>query len=463
MKINRDNYEAYFLDYHEGQLSPEMVEEVLLFAEQNPDLKTFLDEFEAISLQADPDVVFENKSSIRKNHIFATSQVNELNYEEYLLNETEGLLNAEEISAIEEFISINPQFEKERRLYALAHLSVDDNFVFEAKESLKIRAIPVGAIDAETFETFMARDLEGDLNPDEKLHFAEFMKYNPQLQKDQEIYKHTILNAETDIVFEDKNSLKRTAVIPMRRLVYYALSAAASLALIFSIYFLLDRNTIPQQVAEQGKVKSTVNKVITEPIKALPENQVAVNIQQPSDIVSTRKQKTDNITNAKTLNGNSNKIGLQEPLAYSNRNTVDLLKAKSAREITTRSYVEPQFTFIRVSQMYSNKNREFYYNLKLADELQYARLNEKDKNPGRTILNSALEKVGVLFASNRVAQPQEEKSSFSMWTVAQLGVQTYNKITSSDVDLGLHKDDSGKVVGYNLESARFEIDKDLNK
>lgn len=463
MKINRDNYEAYFLDYHEGQLSPEMVEEVLLFAEQNPDLKTFLDEFEAISLVADRDIVFDKKSSLKKNHIFATSQVNELNYEEYLLNETEGLLNDDELSAIEEFISINPQFEKDRKLFALAHLSVDDEIVFEDKESLKKKVIPVGAIDAETFETFMAREIGGNLNPDEKLQLDEFILYNPQLQKDRKLYAHTILSPETDIIFEDKNSLKRTAVIPMRRLVYYALSAAASLALIFSIYFLLDRNTIPQKIAEQGKVKSTVNKVITEPIKALPENQVAVNIRQPSEITSTRKQKTDNITNAKTLNGNADKIRLQEPLALSDRNTVEPLQAKSAREITTRSYVDPQFTFIRVSQMYSNKNREFYYNLKLADELQYAQLNEKDKNPGKTILNSALEKVGDLFASNRVAQPQEEKRNFSMWTVAQLGVQTYNKITSSDVEFGLHKDDSGKVVGYNLESSRFGIDKDLNK
>ena len=54
MKINRDNYEAYFLDYFEGQLSLEMVEEVLMFADQNPDLRNVLEDFEAVSLVADP-------------------------------------------------------------------------------------------------------------------------------------------------------------------------------------------------------------------------------------------------------------------------------------------------------------------------------------------------------------------------------------------------------------------------
>ena len=70
MKINRDNYEAYFLDYHEGQLSPEMIEEVELFVVQNPDLKNMLDEFEAISLVADEDVVFETKFSLKKKSGF---------------------------------------------------------------------------------------------------------------------------------------------------------------------------------------------------------------------------------------------------------------------------------------------------------------------------------------------------------------------------------------------------------
>jgi len=69
MKINRDNYEAYFLDYYEGQLSPDMIEEVMLFVKQNPELKNIFDEFEAISLVADQDIVFDNKSSLKKNQV----------------------------------------------------------------------------------------------------------------------------------------------------------------------------------------------------------------------------------------------------------------------------------------------------------------------------------------------------------------------------------------------------------
>jgi len=440
-----------------------MIEEVLLFVRQNPDLQNVLNEYRAVSLVADPDIVFEKKSSLKKNQIFATSQVDELNYEEYLVNEAEGVLNEEQLSAIEEFISINPQFEKDRRLFALAHLRPENDIVFEAKESLKKKAIPVGTINAETYETFMARETEGDLNPDEKLQFAEFMQYNPHLEKDRKIYTLAKLSAESDIVFEEKNSLKHAIVIPFRRKVYYTLSAAASLALIFSIYFLLDQNKIPSNIVEQGKVKNTINAIINEPAQAIPDKQVAVKFDRPADVVSIHDRNTGKVTiNAATTDIAVNNQA-QEPLAYTDRSAVKLLQTISAGEVTSRSYVDPQFTFIRGSQMYSNQNLEFYYNLKLAQEIQYAQMNSKDQNPAKTIFNSITGKVGDLLALNRKAPPTEEKKNVSLWTFAELGVKTFNTITSSEVELNLQKDDEGKVVGYDLESSLIDIERELKK
>jgi hypothetical protein len=113
--------------------------------------------------------------------------------------------------------------------------------------------------------------------------------------------------------------------------------------------------------------------------------------------------------------------------------------------------------------MYSNQNLEFYYNLKLAEEIQYAELNSKDKNPAKTLLNAASEKAGSLFAFKKPASAKEENKGFSMWTLAQLGVQTLNTVTQSDMELNLKKDDEGKVIGYDLQSGLFNIDKDLKK
>ncbi len=468
MKINRDNYEAYFLDYHEGQLSPEMVEEVLIFVDQNPDLKNVFEEFEAVTLVADKDIVFGEKSALRKNHIFATSQVNEMNYEEFLIGETEGLLNAEQLASIEEFISINPQFEKDRKLYALAHLSAENEIVFEAKDSLKQKAIPVGLINEETFETYMAHELEGDLNPDEKIQLVEFMQYNPQLEKDRKLYKQTILTAETDIVFEDKASLKKS-VIPIRRIVYYALAAAASLALIFSVYFLFDRNNINPGIAEQGKVENTVNSVINEPATEIPPKQIASNIDNPVQLspnptAGISKKGIIKEVNSPNTNNVVSTDQSKKNIALAERQNVESVQIRPANKITTRSYVDPQFTFIRSSQMYINKNRELYYNIKLAEGIQYAELNSKDKQPAKTILNAITSKVKDLLASNReAAPPKEEKKNLSLWTLAELGIHTINSLTSSEMQLKLQKDEKGNVVAYDFESGLFDFEKEVKK
>ena len=461
MKINRDNYEAYFLDYFEGQLSPEMVEGVLMFVDQNPDLKNVFDEFEGVSLVADQDIVFEKKSYLKKNQVFATSQVNELNYDEFLVGETEGLLNPEQLASIEEFISINPQFEKDRRLYKLAHLSTEDKIVYNAKESLKQKAIAVGLINAETFETFMARELEDDLDQDEKHQLAEFMVYNPQLEKDRKLYKHTILNAETYIVFENTNSLKQS-VTPIRRVVYYAISAAASLALIVSFYFLLDRSEIPHSIAEQGNVKTKINSTVAEPSAIFADKQGAAAIKQPAHTVTNPGQVNKTAKTTATKNNGTENLG-KEYLATNDRHSVESLLPRSVVAITTRSYVEPQFTFIRSSQMYMNLNREFYYNMKLAEQMEYAQLNQKDKQPAKTILDAITGKARGLLASNKPTPQQEEKKNLSLWTFAELGVQTFNTITSGELELNLNKDEDGKVVSYNLESGLIDLEREVKK
>jgi hypothetical protein len=463
MKINRDNYEAYFLDYHEGQLSPEMAEEVMVFVGMNPDLRSVFNEFESITLVDDQNIVFENKSFLKKNQVFATSQVNDSNYEEFLISETEGLLNTEQLAALEEFISINPQFEKDRRLYALAHLPAENDLVFESKESLKQKAIAVGSIDEGTFETYFARELEDDLDAGEQLQLAEFMQYNPHLEKDRRLYKETILTAGTDIVFENKNLLKQ-AITPMRRIVYYALSAAASLALVMSIYFLLDRNDIPKNIAEQGKPGNSIEQQIKEPANIVPDNQVAANAQQETEIPSDQGNTSSKSNNTPLQSDVDVKIiDSEKDLAVADRQSIEPIQARAARKITTRQFVDPQFTFIRKSQMYQNEQIEFYYNLKLAEQVQYAQLNTKDKNPAKTIMNAATGKAADLFANRSNSQSREEKKNVSLWTFAELGVQTFNSVTSSDLELNLRKDEEGKVVAYGIQSGLIDFEKEVKK
>ena len=68
MKINRDNYESWFLDYNEGNLDPEEMGMVHLFKIEHPDLADETEEFSPI-LKADSGLVYRARISSRKRYM----------------------------------------------------------------------------------------------------------------------------------------------------------------------------------------------------------------------------------------------------------------------------------------------------------------------------------------------------------------------------------------------------------
>ena len=66
MKINRNNYESFFLDYLEGNLSKADVAMVEKFISLNPDLKEELRNFEIIDLNPDKEE-FTGKKELKKS------------------------------------------------------------------------------------------------------------------------------------------------------------------------------------------------------------------------------------------------------------------------------------------------------------------------------------------------------------------------------------------------------------
>jgi len=225
------------------------------------------------------------------------------------------------------------------------------------------------------------------------------------------------------------------------------------------------RNDIPRNIAERGNVKNKINSTIAEPVIENPDKQIASTIKLPAEKQSIPDpNQNDVIINPSTTDNNTTNNQVRNIMAFVDRRTVESLPSRSAVEITTRSYVDPEFTFIRTSQMYINQNMEFYYIMKLAEQIQYAEVNSKDKNPARTIYDASLGRVTELFAANKSSAPStEEKKNLSLWTFAELGVQTFNTITSSELELKLQKDDEGKVVSYGIESGLIDFEKEVKK
>ncbi len=137
MKITRKNYEAYFLDYREKNLTPDQVTELFVFLEQNPDLREEFESFENISILPEKKIRFEPKEALKKYALIPTDHIDNKNYDEYLVRELEGDLTEDESTELKAFMELNPKSKLEFNIYRNAFLKPDMEVRFEGKEKLK--------------------------------------------------------------------------------------------------------------------------------------------------------------------------------------------------------------------------------------------------------------------------------------------------------------------------------------
>ncbi len=464
MKITRDNCEAYFLDYHEGTLSPEMAAEVLLFVELNPEFRTSFEGFETITL-SDDFQLFDNKNSLKQAIDFSSTSINSKNIDEFLIAEVEGLLSIETLAALDTFLLNNPQFAHSRKLYSLTLLKPDSEDVFSAKSLLHKQSIPVGLVTSDTIDTFLVKELESDIEANEKLELEEYLKYNPEAIKSRGLYARTVLQADLNMVFPAKANLKRTIALP-RKTFYSVFSVAASIALLIGFYIMMYTNPTPKD----NNVINPISEVQSPEIKTTtPETKKSIELALNTDASKTSSSTllTNSLDHAKRKQASSdtqnnsirNNDAVQTVGVERISGDIAYVQPIFVSNMQSSSYVDSKYMFIRMSAMYVNQYNEYYYNLKLADELQYAQYNSKDRNPERTIYNAFASNAENRFAS-LLNKPQRETAPVNGWSFAELGVKTYNAITGSEVELKLQKDEDGQVMSYGLESAVVNFERE---
>jgi hypothetical protein len=130
MKITRDNYEVYFLDYLEGNLDENMVDDFIDFLRQNPDLKAELEMADAVKVELE-NISFEGKGKLYKQNY---DQETEFNHA--AVARLEGDLHENEKTEFEHYLSTHPEKQKEAALFEKTRLKADESVVFRKKRSL---------------------------------------------------------------------------------------------------------------------------------------------------------------------------------------------------------------------------------------------------------------------------------------------------------------------------------------
>lgn len=135
MGINIENYEAWFLDYAEGNLNEQQVADLMLFLVQHPELKEELEEdFGSVELPTES-VVLPNKEALKQGGAIVSVS----NIDDFLIAELEGTLTQEELMSLQLFLQQNPGFQKDQVLFQKTRLQADLNIQYADKEGLKRR------------------------------------------------------------------------------------------------------------------------------------------------------------------------------------------------------------------------------------------------------------------------------------------------------------------------------------
>lgn len=132
MKINNNNYELFLMDYLDGKLDANEVSEVLLFLEQNPDIKT---EFEGI---AEINIVDLQEAPMSFAHLKQKEfgQIKK-GYEPLMVGALEGDLTTAERITLNTGFELYPELIQEQTLFAQTILQPDDAVIYPDKKSLK--------------------------------------------------------------------------------------------------------------------------------------------------------------------------------------------------------------------------------------------------------------------------------------------------------------------------------------
>jgi len=134
MIITRENYQAFFLDYHEGNLTSGQIAELMDFLVENPDLKEEFDEIDLVYLQDPNPDVFSHKDDLKMP---LDAAIGGPIGDRHLIAWHEGDLNQEEQKMVLEAISEDSNLERDFNLFGLAKIQPDLTITFKGKSSLK--------------------------------------------------------------------------------------------------------------------------------------------------------------------------------------------------------------------------------------------------------------------------------------------------------------------------------------
>jgi hypothetical protein len=402
MNINRNNYEIYFLNYLEGRLTTDETAGLLLFADENPDLKELIDGEGLIFLVPDEKISFFPKSALKKNIV-------------------SGIENESVGSAINHNTS------------DVVRITINEG----------------------NYEEFMIRYYENELEEVEKAELANFLKNSPTYIKEFETFRNTILKPEIAITYPHKSGLKGNLVLhPLPKRIFAIVSVAASV-LLFSTLFLKYINQPDLKKHNYQLAGSNNNKIETVNPVNVKNNIASIN---PTNITTKNKSELADITSG--VNGNLSKKAIVirhgfEPITpnrkeeITERTTFEIPSALVTKQtiLLASADIKAPATINRRTDFDGITSAAYYDPDPDVLPLKEDR-NNIGSRLGSTLASGISQTAGTIAREPELGRLLRGKVSLS--DLARLGIAGFNLVTDSKLSVTPKYDEDGNQKGYTI-------------
>jgi hypothetical protein len=362
--------------------------------------------------------------------------INQHNFELFILDYYEGKLDAAATGELMLYLEQNRDAREAFESYEAIMLTPDLSRQYEPKSSLKKTVvIAVGELNEENYEKYFMESVENNLSATQLSNLSEFVGKNPQLQKTLDNYKKTVLQPDLSLVFEGKEMLKKTLVVPLRptplrRMIVVSISVAAVLAVVLI----------------SGIILSNINTTDKNGSYAFSFVDISKSLRKTSAVV---KQNEEN-----DIPQSGNKVSYQtntQNITFADMNSSNNKPALDKLQIKKGTYIEPTIGKELTASVVLLKRSE-YSNLIDERELLLSRRNKESTSQEEGLADYVVN--GIKNAARSTAKNKEDikdNKRLGFWDIAGFGVYTYNKITNNNLTLNKQTDASGRLMSFNLE------------
>jgi hypothetical protein len=355
--------------------------------------------------------------------------IDRYNYEEFFLDYLEGNLSDSEVKNLERFLSDHPDLKEE--LNEMRLVVVEEEAIEFDKSALK--QIPF----ENDFDEFCVAKLEGDLEKEEELAFSNYLNINLIEKAQYQLYEKTKLSADLEILYPDKEELRRKD----RKMIPYWLLSGVGIAASVLVLFTVWNTSISDKDAEQlsGNKVAYIDTVKKIEIK-------------PSDEAKRLEELVKN-TGTKPAEANSTNLDKAEPETAAVKTPVKMVQAenpivaeKPAEQIAESFDSEPEK--ISLPEVTQTTALEILANAEIAEH-QIESSEQEEEMAEVVASNSGLNNLGMSWKSS---VKEKKKNNSLLYAVAKAGVDKLGAIAGKKVQLEKQYDSETEKTRVNFNT-----------